>query len=64
MNTKPKQAVIPQGNQTSIDSRVKTPTFHVQTDLRAGWVPGQRVREGIRSFRASLPDDLWTPEIR
>ena len=42
----------------------KTPTLRVQTDIRAGWVPGQNVRNAIRDWRGSLPDDVWTPEIR
>ena len=31
----------------------KTPTLRVQTDIRAGWVPGSIVRGGLRDLRAS-----------
>ena len=28
----------------------KTPTLRIQTDVRAGWVPGQNARNTISSF--------------
>lgn len=63
-----KTNTISQGNQTSADrdsaEQSKTPTIQVQTGIRAGWVPGQNVRNAIQDFRASLPSDLWSPEIR
>ena len=42
----------------------KTPTLRIQTDVRAGWVPGQNVRNAISSWRSSLPSDVWAPEVR
>jgi hypothetical protein len=50
-----RQTSIPQSHQTRADSgsagRSKTPTFRVQTDIRAGWIPGSRVRDRIRELR-------------
>jgi len=54
-----KSTSIPQSQQKD-----KTPTFRVQTDIRAGWVPGQNVRNRISEWRQSMPDDFWTPEVR
>jgi hypothetical protein len=68
MKTNLKSAYIPQDNQKRADSdyaeRGKNLTLQVQTSIRAGWVPGQYAREGIRNFRASLPDWFMEGEIR
>jgi hypothetical protein len=39
----------------------RTPTLRVQTDIRAGWVPGQNVRNMLSEWRQSMPDSFWDP---
>jgi hypothetical protein len=55
LDTDLKSALIPQICQARTDTdsseRRKTPTFRVQTSIRAGWIPGSNVRDRIRELR-------------
>jgi hypothetical protein len=39
----------------------KIQSIRVQTDVRAGWVPGQNVRNMLRDVRESMPASFWDP---
>ena len=42
---------LKQASNSKSQKREKAPTFRVQTDIRAGWVPGSNVRDRIRELR-------------
>jgi hypothetical protein len=44
---------LKQASNSKSQKKEKAPTFRVQTDIRAGWVPGSIVRGGLRDLRAS-----------
>lgn len=68
MNTNLKSTDISKNCQTKRNhdsvEQTKTSTFHVQTGLSAGWVPGSNAREWVRGMRESAPTGFSAPEIR
>jgi hypothetical protein len=40
-----------QASNSKSQKKDKTPTFRVQTSIRAGWIPGSNVRDRIRELR-------------
>jgi len=57
-NLKFKESV--QKDRSTVE-QVKAQTFHVQTGLSAGWVPGQNVRNKLQDVRQSMPAPYWDP---